>query len=348
MKTKTAIILLITGIILNSCKKEDVSQNINIKLNIPNALTWTTADSSNNALTWTIDTITNALNCNTVYSIAIDNKGNKWVGTATGISKFDGSRWTNYNFNRGFDAENIICDIQGNIWFSTLIAFTDSFKLDLWFNSRLIKFDGRVFTSHNDNNKDVFNAITIDSNGNKWLGTCGKGLSMFDNKNWLHYKFLYDFFYNYFTAVAIDSQGNKWIGTESGGILKFNGIDWIILKDRTNIGTYNINTIVIDSKQNKWFGTNNGVLKFDGSKWLAYNDTNGLVNNIVTAIAIDSKGNMWFGTNGGISKFNGINWKSYTTSDGLASNEVSCMVIDNEGNIWIGSYGGGVSKFIGI
>ncbi len=328
MKTKIAIILLTTSFIFNSCKKDVVSNN-------------------NCGYTWIIDSISNVLNCKVVYSITIDNKGNKWFRTKAGLSKFDGKRWTNYCIANTIDFKlihtpTIVSDAQDNIWFSTVIDISDSSGLDIFrVAGRIIKFDGTNLTIYNDSN-DLVNVITIDSNGNKWFGTAGRGLAMFDNKNWMQYKNPYDFFYNDITAIAIDSQGDKWVGTTGGGILTFDGTNWIKLKDMINVGSYSINAIAIDSKQNKWFGTNNGVLKFDGTNFTSYDTTNcGLVNDYVLSIAIDAQGNKWFGTfGGGVSKFDGTNWTSFTKKNGLTCDTVYCITIDAGGNKWIGTNSG--------
>ena len=50
---------------------------------------------------WTIYTDSNGLSSNTVSSIAIDSQNNKWFGTTTGVSKFDGKNWFNYGLSNG-------------------------------------------------------------------------------------------------------------------------------------------------------------------------------------------------------------------------------------------------------
>ena len=42
-----------------------------------------------------------------ITSLAIDDKGNKWIGTSAGLVKFDGVNWTVYN------TENSVCLIIG-------------------------------------------------------------------------------------------------------------------------------------------------------------------------------------------------------------------------------------------
>ena len=68
-------------------------------------------------------TTSNGLADNYVISSATDSQGNKWFGTnGGGVSKFDGTSWTNYNTSNGL-ADNyvfaIAVDQQGNKWFAT-------------------------------------------------------------------------------------------------------------------------------------------------------------------------------------------------------------------------------------
>ncbi len=99
MKKQLFIIGFVTLVtIIFSCKKED------------------------NKLNWIAYTTTNGLANNNVSSIAIDKQGNKWFGTAAGVSKFDGTNWTTYNTSNGLvcDSVNTIAiDAQGSKWFGT-------------------------------------------------------------------------------------------------------------------------------------------------------------------------------------------------------------------------------------
>jgi len=57
---------------------------------------------------------------NSINSIAIDGSGNKWIGTANGLAKFDGTNWTVYNASNSGLPDNYIyyltIDGSGNKW----------------------------------------------------------------------------------------------------------------------------------------------------------------------------------------------------------------------------------------
>jgi ligand-binding sensor domain-containing protein len=215
-----------------------------------------------------------------------------------------------------------------------------------------------VYDKWNSQLPDNFvNAIAIDGQGNKWIGTYGEGLAKFDGVNWTVYKTsnsgLPD---NRIWTIAIDGQGNKWIGTWGGGLAKFGGVNWTVYNtSNSGLPDNYVWAIAIDGQGNKWIGTGGGLAKFDGVNWTVYNTSNSrLPSNAVYAIAIDGQGNKWIGTrggltNGGLAKFDGVNWTVYNTSNsGLPDNWVLAIAIDGGGNKWIGTYGGGLAKFDGV
>jgi ligand-binding sensor domain-containing protein len=201
------------------------------------------------------------------------------------------------------------------------------------------------------------NAIAIDGQGNKWIGTNGGGLAKFDGVSWTVYNSSNSGLpSNYVVEIAIDGQGNKWIAA-ARGLAKFDGVNWTVY-NTSNSGLPSdwVTAIAIDDSGNKWIGTHphwpfsGGLAKFDGVNWTVYNTSNsGLPDNWVWAIAIDEQGNKWIGTDGGLAKFDGVNWTVYNRSNsGLPHNDVYAIAIDGRGNKWIGTHGGGVAKFDGI
>jgi ligand-binding sensor domain-containing protein len=104
-----------------------------------------------------------------VNSITIDSQGNRWFGTESGISMFDGTKWTTYTTTNGLVNNYVLAiaiDNVGNKWFGTAGGVS--------------KFDGTTWTNYTTANgllnNNVF-AIAIDAQNNKWFGTSG-GVSM--------------------------------------------------------------------------------------------------------------------------------------------------------------------------
>ncbi len=155
---------------------------------------------------------------NWVYSIAIDDSGNKWIGTSGGgLARFDGTNWTVYNTsNSGLSSNHIYSiaiDSSGNKWIGT--------------NGGLARFDGTNWTVYNIGNSGLpdnnVSTLAIDGSGNKWIGTSGGGLARFDGTNWTVYNTSNSGLpNNVIYSIAIDGSGNKWIGTYYGGLAVYN------------------------------------------------------------------------------------------------------------------------------
>lgn len=80
--------------------------------------------------------------------------------------------------------------------------------------------------------------ITIDHQGNKWIGVSGDcsggtrtpgGIVKFDGTTWTVYdQSNSDLPSDIFSSITIDNQGNKWIGTLDSGLAKFDGTNWTV------------------------------------------------------------------------------------------------------------------------
>ncbi len=193
---------------------------------------------------WTLYKTSNSdLPSNSIRTIAIDNLGNKWIGsrggglfTSDALVRFDDSTWTvNSPSNWGFPAEftsSIAIDNNGNKWIGS--AHRD---FDLLIPRGLAMFDGSTWMVYNTSNSDLpsnrIKCITIDDSDYKWIGTSYDGLAVFDDRSWTVYnKDNSGLPNNYITSIAIDKAGNKWIGTD-GGLAVYNS-DGILALEENN------------------------------------------------------------------------------------------------------------------
>lgn len=222
-------------------------------------------------------------------------------------------------------------------------------------------------------NEYVF-SIFVDSQGNKWFGTNGGGVSRYRDGQWKTFFPMHGLADYWIYAFAEAGDGGLWIGTWAGANLykPSNEQFTTYVKELINEWVYGLG---IDSQQRVWFGTEGGVSMFDGTNWQEWNHEDGLgadnirqlpsstntglgtrsrhdLNtleqgmdtynpNYVFAIHIDDKDQIWAGTwGGGVSRFDGKQWHNLTSADGLAGNIVYCITQDRDGAYWFGTNGG--------
>ena len=59
---------------------------------------------------------------NNVLSVRGDGQGVTWIGTAAGVSRYDGEEWTSYTVQDGLAGDSVFCiatDPNGSVWFGT-------------------------------------------------------------------------------------------------------------------------------------------------------------------------------------------------------------------------------------
>ncbi|MDR3577949.1 MAG: alpha/beta fold hydrolase [Anaerolineaceae bacterium] len=289
---------------------------------------------SNNPSDWLIyDTSNSGLPDDYVRTVAFDNQGICWFGTAySGIATFDGSKWKLINTtNSGLKSNTInmiMVDNDGTIWAGT--------------DAGAAHFDGKNWIIYNMPGNNQVTVVTKDSHGTKWFGTWGGGVDSYDGSVWTHY------LSGYIRGIAFDQDGAIWVGG-IGGVNVYDGTKWTnFTTSNSGLPSNDIMTIVIGTDGTKWIGTNGGGLtKFDGLEWTIYNTANSLIpDNQVSPQFIDSDKSLWIGTGGGIANFDGTNWTILTTSNSkLSASNIGQIAEDKKENIWVTTYGGGVNRF---
>src|SRR5436309_1987730 len=162
---------------------------------------------------------------NTIFSIVVDRRGNKWIVGGAGLTKFDGTNWITYTQTNSGLPSNITLvvalDTSDNVWIGT------SF-------SGLVKFDGTTWTVYNTENSGIpgntVAYLAIDVRNEKWLGVNPVYLARFDGSVWRVYTFENSGLPPDagITSFAFDRFGYKWIGT-TGGLARFDGATgWIV------------------------------------------------------------------------------------------------------------------------
>jgi ligand-binding sensor domain-containing protein len=76
---------------------------------------------------------------NNVLSVTGDENGVTWIGTAAGVSRYDGQEWINYAVEDGLAGDSVFCiamDPDGSVWFGTNSG-ASNFKVGKWDTFRM-------------------------------------------------------------------------------------------------------------------------------------------------------------------------------------------------------------------
>lgn len=270
---------------------------------------------------------------NKVHRTFQDSKGNIWLGSFGGLTKYNGKTNEIYTPEQGFKDPYIIDieeDNNGTLWVAS--------------DKVLEIFDGEYISELTDANEKLFDGITdvlLDKNGTAWITTLGNGLINVDfaKKRFTKYgskQGLSDSI----NCIAVDKLGNKWLGTHHDGLIKWNGEKSNHYTTSNGLAGNNISAITAASSGRIWLGGNGSISEFTENDVTIFSKINRAS---VSNITEDKSGIIWFTMlSGGVFRIKDNIMANIGVKDGLPSNEAYHVMEDNLGNVWISTYNGAV------
>lgn len=303
-----------------------------------------------------------------VTSIIQDNQGFIWIGTKSGLNRYDGHGFRLYNqYNSTLSASDIsdlLLDSRGMIWIATVgggLNVYDSLK-DTFFSYQHAADDPSSLSSNE------IHTILEDTNGNIWIGG-EAGLNELDLNEKVFKRYSTEennpksLSHNGVWSLAIDYNTDLWIGTYGGGINKFDRKSQTFSSGPQLVGQENlsrlefVNAITPISSNQLLIGTHGqGLVKLNTTTKKVSNVLETYSNKdsqIIRDISLAANGNIWIGTDGEgiiqiqnllterpiVNQFINDNKLSYS----LSNNTVNTIFEDRESNIWIGTAWKGVN-----
>lgn len=262
---------------------------------------------------------------NQIRSIQEDKNGIIWIGTANGVSSYDGKTIKNHLVNGNQETE----------W-----TKTDN---DLWFNAGtqegVYKYDGQKLSylafpnpkAITTGNTNALTSLSKGKNNMLWFGTYASVFG-FDGKKLITIndstlELTEEYEKLHIRSILEDSQSRLWIGNNGIGVILKRGdsiihfskeqgklipIDEFIYNTQNNQTTKNtglqsVFVIEEDSEGNIWFGDrDSGAWKYDGKTLTNHKIDTKLNSQMIWSIYEDQNKNLLFGiAEGGVYKFNG-------------------------------------------
>jgi ligand-binding sensor domain-containing protein/anti-sigma regulatory factor (Ser/Thr protein kinase) len=321
-----------------------------------------------------------------IYSLLQTHDGYLWLGTQTGLVRFDGVRFTTLeniypNAPANVWIRSAVEDSQGALWIGTnesglfrlaggaVTHFSQTeglpsntvqcltlFKDDVWActPSGLVRVSNGKITVYRVadglSGNDV-RAAVIGVDGNLWIGADNARLSVWNGAGFDRHPL---------TSVPADAgvralvasgsdkagQGVLWIGTTAGLIQLKNGVEHLFTVKHGLADDW-ILGLSTSRDGSLWIGTRNGFSRWREGEIVSFKSKDGLSQSTVFSIYEDREGSLWVGTKLGLNQFSDGRAVPFTVNEGLPTNETGPVLQDRRGDMWIGTLGAGLSRFDG-
>lgn len=297
-----------------------------------------------------------------VSSIQQDSKGFLWFGTQSGLNRYDGYEFTQYNHDI-FDenslphglVQSLFIDENDIIWIGTYNGISR-------FDPSKSEFTNYEYLQNNENSlsNNIVTAIVKDHRGYLWIATLG-GLNKFDTESGLFTRYLHNpdiagsLMNDTIRSLLFDTENRLWVGNFQGIDLYSESSDAFIhypydAANPSKLPSPYVMKIIEGNENQLLLGTwGGGLTKFDPITESFENVSLG--DNRVYSMEIDKDGLVWLGTwGGGIFVFNSadesiINLKSdELNATSISSDTVYSLFRDNSGIMWVGTNGQGINK----
>jgi len=228
---------------------------------------------------------------NSVLSAFQDSRGDIWVGTAIGFSKWSGGKISSHTELNGFPIRHVSSiaeDKEGNLWFG---AGGQIFK---------IMKDGRFVKDPEW--KRVFEIKTIyrDSLGRMWIGTDGEGLFQIEDGRVTMYRTQDGLASNQVRGILYDRRGTLWVTTFGGGVSRLADGKFTTFTTKDGLGSDRVVAVHEAEDGSLWFATRGGLSRLKNGRFRTYTIQEGLPVNQISGILEDGKRNFWFSCSQGL------------------------------------------------
>jgi len=299
-----------------------------------------------------------------VQCITQDDDGNLWIGTLSGLTKYNGREFKVYTRTDSLaeDWVTSLCkDKTGNIWFGHWAGGVSMFNYK---TKKIENLNLEEYTRFK-----TVTSIAQDEKSRFWIATEGAGVFVYDpaNKKMITLTKKDGLSSNNIYNVCQDQKGNMWVATDIG-ITVYDG-DQLSVHGILNVGnglhSNRITCLSLVNENEMWVGSaDQGVMvlkiKDDFSVKVVTKAIenagqriemkDGLESTFINCIKEDRSHNVWIGTTGGgavkcvpfpskerteaISKAIIYN---YNTKQGLNYFNANAIFQDRENNVWIGT-----------
>ena len=299
-----------------------------------------------------------------VNDIVQDSNGFIWLGTESGLCRFDGYEFKTYTNNfadsNSLSYNNIfslLMDKDGIIWVGTLGGGLNKFDSK---TGKFIRYTNNINDPKSISNDIVFK-VYKDSNSKIWVTTLGGGLNLFNpiTEEFMNYSFdktnNSSISSNITSAIYEDSKKNLWIGTFDGGLNLYNSTESTFthfkndVEDKSTINHNQVMDIIELSKDSLLVATFGGGINVFNTKTLKFSHRENRkefefqTEHRNIRKLYDDGNNIWIGSYNGLYQYTKKtkNITKYTFDQenpfSINNNKIREIFEDASGMIWIGT-----------
>lgn len=280
--------------------------------------------------------VQNGLPRTTIFSICQARDGYLWLGTQTGLVRFDGIKFTELPDLGGVSLKNerivqIVEDHQRALWIATSSAGL------VHYNSGV----ATLFTEADGLPSKNVQTLYVDPQNAVWVGTDRGLVRVIENKlvPFADPAAMLDI-----RAISATSDEILAVGSK-GEARRWDGQQFVPAPLLPSTPPLSITALLGTSDGTLWIGTTNGLFCRTDKGVESFTETSGLVNDHVLSLARSVDGTIWIGTKGGLVRIQGKDVENYGTKDGLSQNAVHSICEDREGHLWVGTKHG-LNEFV--
>jgi len=266
-----------------------------------------------------------------IYSIWQTRDGYVWLGTQTGLVRFDGVRFTTFDSTSEPELKNawignLLEDRQQNLWIGSSDA--GLFRFHEGAIRRFSSVDGLP--------SDSVHCLAPARNGDVWVCT-SQGLARISDDKITPYGARQGIPAGMVVATAEAANGNLWIAGERSRLGVWNGkvFHGYPLKSLPEYGS--IRALLCADDGAIWIGTTNGLVRLTAGQERLFTVKDGLADNGIFSLAQGRDGSLWIGTKNGFSRMRSGELESFRTKQGLSQSTVFALHEDREGGLWVGT-----------
>lgn len=296
-------------------------------------------------------TVDDGLAGDEINTILQDSRGFLWIGTDTGLSRFDGSRFVSYEPLQGLPSPHVTALLEtadGGLLVGTAGGLA---RLDLAPVSASGTF--KPAPDPPARSPERISALLADG-PSVWLAGARAGGGLFrlqpagGRLGFAEVKGESGAPVAGVTALAPDGAGGLWVGGPAGLLHRLADGRWSAPPILPSPRTEGISALLLDSRHRLWIATADALYVLEPGKPEAARrlDTGSgfTVMRRPGGMLQARDGRIWMATGDGLGVLDGETFRTYTRRNGLLPDELVALAEDRDGDLWVGTRSHGLMR----